>query len=374
MRTFARVVAGGAALAVAYLAFWPVPIEPRAWHAPAFAGYAGAHAVNERLAELRLVSTAPHVGPEHIEVGPDGKLYTGVLAGAILRMNPDGTGEEVFADTGGRPLGLAFDAGGRLIVADGLRGLLAVERDGSISVLVEEYGGAPLLYPDAVVVAADGGLLFTDASQRISPREHGTFDAALLDIMEHSCTGRVLRYDPESGRTSLLMEGLCFPNGLALSRDGRSLFVAETGEYRIWKIDADARGLDARSPAALSGGRARLVATNLPGFPDNLTRGENGRIWVGLTKPRGSAVDALADRPFLRKVALRLPRFLWPVPPSRGHVIAFDEDGRVLVDLQDPSGRLPETSGATEYHGRLYVQSLHALAFGVLPAHVLPSQ
>ena len=74
-----------------------------------------------------------------------------------------------------------------------------------------------------------------------------------------------------------------------------------------------------------------------------------------------------AGAPFLRKVALRLPRFLWPVPPSRGHLIAFDEDGRVLADLQDPSGRLPETSGATEYHGRLYVQSLHASAFGVLP-------
>ena len=365
MRGFARLLAGGAALAVAYLGLWPVPIEPRAWRAPAFAGYAGAHAVNERLAALRLVSIEPHVGPEHIEVGPDGRLYTGVVSGKIVRMNPDGTGAEVFADTGGRPLGLAFDAGGRLIVADALRGLLAVQRDGTVSVLTEEYAGAPLLYPDAVVVAPDGGLLFTDASQRIAPREHGTFDAALFDIMEHSCTGRVLRHDPASGRTGLVMEGLCFPNGLALSRDGQSLFIAETGEYRIWRIDAGARNLDARSS---SGDRARLVASNLPGFPDNLTRGENGRIWVGLTKPRGTAVDALAGRPFLRKMALRLPRFLWPVPPSRGHLIAFDEDGRVLADLQDPSGRLPETSGATEYHGRLYVQSLHASAFGVLSA------
>ena len=77
-------------------------------------------------------------------------------------------------------------------------------------------------------------------------------------------------------------------------------------------------------------------------------------------------MDALAGAPFLRKVAIRLPRFLWPVPPSWGHLIAVDEDGRVLADLQDPSGRLPETSGATEYHGRLYVQSLHASAFGIL--------
>ena len=367
MRVFAALLAGLLAISAAYLALWPVPIEPRAWRAPAFAGFAGAHAENDRLARLRLVSIAPHVGPEHIEIGPDGKLYTGVLSGAILRMNPDGTGIEVFADTGGRPLGLAFDVDGRLIVADALRGLLGVQRDGAVSVLVDEHAGAPILYADAVVIAPDGGVLFTDASRRISPREYGTFDAALLDIMEHSCTGRVLRYEPVSGRTALVIDGLCFPNGLALSRDGRSLFVAETGEYRIWKVDAGARGLDARSvtPSASPGG-PRIVAQNLPGFPDNLTRGESGRLWVGLTKPRGSAVDALAGAPFLRKVIMRLPRFLWPVPPSRGHLIAFDEDGRVLADLQDPPGRLPETSGATEYHGRLYVQSLHASDFGIL--------
>jgi hypothetical protein len=49
-----------------------------------------------------------------------------------------------------------------------------------------------------------------------------------------------------------------------------------------------------------------------------------------------------------------------------GHVLAFDEQGRVLSDLQDPGGKLPETSGATEHAGRLYVQSLHAPTLGVL--------
>ena len=365
MSVRAWLLTGSAALVAAYFAAWPVPIEPRAWSAPAFGGYTGAHAPNERLARLRRVSIEPHVGPEHIEVGPDGKLYTGVLSGAILRMNPDGSGIQVYADTGGRPLGLAFDAGGRLIVADALRGILAVEPGGNISVLVEEYKGEPIGYADAVVIASDGGLLFTDASQRTSPRKHGTFDAALLDVMEHSCTGRVLRHDPASGRTELVIGGLCFPNGVALARDERSLFVAETAEYRIWKIDAAARDLDARS-ALRSAGVARLIAANLPGFPDNLRRGESGRIWVGLTKPRSGTIDALSGWPSLRKAALRLPRFLWPVPPSYGHVMAYDEDGQVLADLQDPYGRLAETSGATEYHGRLYVQSLHASAFGML--------
>lgn len=66
-------------------------------------------------------------------------------------------------------------------------------------------------------------------------------------------------------------------------------------------------------------------------------------------------------------MSLRLPKALWPVPPVYGHVIAFDESGRVVADLQDPSARIPETSGVTERDGKLYIQSLHAAALGVLP-------
>jgi hypothetical protein len=76
----------------------------------------------------------------------------------------------------------------------------------------------------------------------------------------------------------------------------------------------------------------------------------------------------MASHPWLRAVTLRLPKSLWPVPPTYGHIIAFDEDGRVVADLQDPAGRLAETSGVTEHGGRLYVHSLHAPAFGILDA------
>ena len=102
------------AAVLGYLLLWPVPITPVAWVPARFAGYTGPHARNDRLAKLRLVPIAPHVGPEHIAFGPDGLLYTGVLSGAVLRMQPDGTGVETYVNTEGRPLGLAFDAQGRL--------------------------------------------------------------------------------------------------------------------------------------------------------------------------------------------------------------------------------------------------------------------
>jgi hypothetical protein len=74
----------------------------------------------------------------------------------------------------------------------------------------------------------------------------------------------------------------------------------------------------------------------------------------------------MAGSPFLRRVTLRLPRALWPVPPAYGHVVAFDEEGRIVADLQDPSGAYPETTGATETADRLYVHSLHARGLGWL--------
>ena len=53
----------------------------------------------------------------------------------------------------------------------------------------------------------------------------------------------------------------------------------------------------------------------------------------------------MADRPFLREVTLRLPRVLWPLPKRYGHILAFTEDGKIVEDLQDPSGNYPETTG-----------------------------
>jgi hypothetical protein len=76
--------------------------------------------------------------------------------------------------------------------------------------------------------------------------------------------------------------------------------------------------------------------------------------------------DALAPWPFLRAASFRLPHVLLPVPKPYGHALAFNEQGQVLADLQDPSGRYPEVTGITEVKGTLYVHSLVAPAFGML--------
>ena len=348
---------------MAYLALWPAPIQPVSWKAPAAPGYVGPHAANQKLAGLKMIDLGGEEGPEHVVLARDGKLYTTVLSGNILRMNPDGSGREVFANTGGRVLGFDFDATGNLIAADAIKGLLSIGPDRKITVLADQVGGDPIRYADAVVVARNGKMYLSDASTRFAPaRWGGTFEASVLDIIEQSSTGRILEYDPATRGTRVVAKGLSFANGVALSQDEKDLFVAETGKYRVWKIPAEARELD----IAQGGAPARLLLDNLPGYPDNLMRGLDGKIWMGLTKPRSPVVDGMAEKPFLRAMTLRLPRALWPVPKAYGHVMAFTEDGKIVADLQDPSGAYPETTAVTETADRLYVQSLHAKGLGWL--------
>ncbi len=368
-------------LALSYLLFWPTPVSPAAWEAPVDAGYTGVFAVNDRLAGLQHLSLAGDEGPEHIVARvEDGQewLYVALGSGRIVRMLADGSAREEVVRTGGRPLGFDFDAGGALIIADPMwgdhGGLLRVTGRGvsaRIELLADRVDhpapGDAINYIDAVVVAKNGRIYFTDASRRFSSRKWGgTFGASVLDSIEHSATGRLLEYDPETRAVRVLMSNLCFANGLALSGDEKHLFVAETCEYRIWKVAVGAAGASARALTKSSGDPAQIVLSNLPGFPDNLMRGMDGRIWAGLVKPRGAFIDKHAGRPWLRAVVMRLPKSLWPVPPSYGHVFAFDESGRVLLSLQDPGGKYPGTTAVTETADRLYVQSLQAQSLGWL--------
>ena len=112
--------AAGVAIAglAAYLCLWPVPISPQSWEAPAAPGYTGPFAANDKLAKLKTIPLGTEEGPEHLVAARDGKLYAAVTSGAILRMNPDGSGREVVVNTGGRVLGFDFDAAGNIIAAD----------------------------------------------------------------------------------------------------------------------------------------------------------------------------------------------------------------------------------------------------------------
>lgn len=369
---------------LAYLALWPIGVNPVAWTAPKDVDYVGVHQSNQRLAGIQHVSLLPgQEGPEHI-AAHQGAVYTGVANGDIVKIDGKQLLPMVVANTGGRPLGIDFDAQGRMLVADAFKGLLRISGEGAqakiesmLTQIEEPVPNDPVRYADGVKVGSDGSVWLTDASRRFSAKElKSTFEASVFDVVEHSCTGRVIAVDPVSLKSRVALSGLCFPNGMALTPDGKAMFLAETGLYRILKIDLAKLSVTHSSQGAIGAptaqqaleqGAAQVLVDNLPGYPDNLMRGENGRLWVGLTKPRSRLIDKLAGQPFIRSVVLRFPSAMWPVPKPYGHIIAYDDQGKMLENLQDPAGGYPQTTGATELDGKLFIQSLHANTVAWMP-------
>lgn len=115
-----------------------------------------------------------------------------------------------------------------------------------------------------------------------------------------------------------------------------------------------------------SRGLTEPLIENLPGFPDNLSTGQEGRFWLALVSPRNGLLDALSDEPFLRRMVHRLPAFLRPQAVAYGHVLAFDGAGRVVANLQDPDGSYRLATGATEADEHIYLGSLVAPSLGRL--------
>jgi sugar lactone lactonase YvrE len=102
-----------------YLLGWPVAIDPVAWQPTPNPRLTGPLAQSQPFTGLRRLVPDLGKGPEAVPHGPDGFLYTGLQDGRIVRFRPDGAGgAELVAQTGGRPLGLRFDAHGHLVVAD----------------------------------------------------------------------------------------------------------------------------------------------------------------------------------------------------------------------------------------------------------------
>lgn len=341
-----------------YLLAWPVPIDPVAWTAPPNPGYTGVHARNERLRGLETLALGGLHGPEDVALDREGHIYAATHEGVIVRLDKEGRDPQRWAKTGGRPLGIDFDGAGNLIVADAYRGLLSIAPDASVKVLATQAEGIPIRYADDVDVAADGKIYFSDASTKFpAAGGGGTLAASLLDLMEHGGHGRLLVYDPATGKASVVLKGLNFANGVAVSPEQDFVLVNETGSYRVIRYWI----------AGERKGQSAPLIEALPAFPDNISAGEGGRFWVALVSPRNPVVDRLSGSPFLRRMVQRLPAFLRPRPVLYGHVIALDAQGKVVADLQDPSGAYPINTSVTETADYLYIGSLVAPTVARLP-------
>ncbi|GAA2873554.1 strictosidine synthase [Actinoplanes cyaneus] len=308
-------------------------IHPRRWRPPTAADPG-------RTAPLRIerrLETGGH-GPEDVVFDHAGQVVTGLADGRIVRIDPESGERIVLARTGGRPLGLHPRADGGVLVCDHDKGLLEVRPDGTTHVLVDRVDGEPLTFASNVVEGRDGTIWFTTSTTRWSLDEH------VGDVMEHTCTGRLLRRDPDGTVTTLLSD-LKFGNGLVLAPDESYVLVAETTGYRIRRVRRD--------------GRTDLLVENLPGFPDNMWLGSDGLLWVAIAAPRNPLVDRLLPLPgLLRLLVWNLPEAVRPKAAPIAWVMAFGLDGERVHDLRAADGSYGFVTSVAERDGTIVVGSL----------------
>jgi len=304
------------------------------------------------------VHPVPSMGAEDVLVGPDGTVWTGTEDGALWAVDPRTGSTRRVADTGGRPLGLELLPDGRLLVCDAHRGLLAVDNgSGASEVLLDRVEGEPMRFCNNAAVAADGTIWFSDSSR------HYGIEKWKDDFVQDTHTGRLVRRDPD-GTVTVVLDGLRFSNGVALAADESFVAVAECrgrSVVRLWLT----------GPRA--GERDHLV-TDLPGYPDNISRGSDGLVWVTLASPVDGLVERLGAAPMLlRKAVTRIPEALQPKPRRTIRVQAYDDRGTLVHDLDLPQPAhgpgFHMVTGVREHEGRVWLGSLHEAAVAV---HDLP--
>jgi sugar lactone lactonase YvrE len=297
------------------------------------------------------VHPVPAGGAEDVVVAADGSVYSGTEDGQIFRISQDGGRIDSVAHTGGRPLGIEVDSDGRLLVCDARKGLLRVDPEtGAIEPVADSVDGARMVFCNNAAIASDGTVYFSDSSTRYSIEDWKK------DFVENTRTGRLLRLEPD-GTITLLESGLAFANGVALADDESFVAVAETG----------ARTVVRHWLAGERAGQRDFLATDLPGYPDNIARGSDGLIWVTIASPKDPMVELIQKGPLtLRKQVTRIPERLQPRPKRTIRVQAFDNTGALVHDIDLRNDGYHMVTGVREYDGRVWLGSLHEPAVAVV--------
>ncbi|MBK1786534.1 SMP-30/gluconolactonase/LRE family protein [Prauserella cavernicola] len=292
-------------------------------------------------------------GPEDVLVDADGGVYTGLEDGRVIRVGPGGRRIDTIADTGGRPLGIEFFGDEReLLVCDAHRGLLVVSvADGAVRTLVGEIDGVPMVFCNNAAVASDGTIYFTDTSTVFSIERYRD------DLIEQTGTGRLFRRAPD-GRVERVAGGLQFANGVALPPDESFVAVAETSACRVRRfwLKGEETGTEG------------IFVDDLPGFPDNISTGSDGLIWVSQASSKLPVLDVVRKLPAPVRTAVRaLPAWLQPSPASTCGVLAVSALGDVVHRLEGEIDGFDVLSGVRERAGTLYFGSLERNCVATTP-------
>ena len=228
---------------------------------------------------------------EGVAVAADGSVYFSDIpsgegaSGKVYKFDPKTGKTTVHCAASGKSNGLMFDRAGRLIACcganNGLMALCEILPNGKLKLLTGRYNGGRYLSPNDLVILPDGKIYFSD------PRYVG-------GEKEEQDQMAVYRYDPVDGSVQLAIgaKQIEKPNGLALSPDGNTLYVAENNNAPGGRMTLNAFRL--RSDGSL-GPKKVIVDFGDEAGIDGMTVDVQGNIYAAVRSARRFGIVVYTD-------------------------------------------------------------------------------
>ncbi len=189
-------------------------------------------------------------------------LFSDIPNSRIVRVDAGGKVSDFLKPSGGAN-GLVFDAEGTLYACQGqARRVVRINpQDLKVETLCESYDGKPINSPNDLALDGHGGLYFTDPRYGNDPK------------IDQPCMG--VYYIDAKGRTTRVIEDRVRPNGILVTADGKTLYVAEPNKRELWSYEIAA-------PGKLGSGKLIFTgdATLDGGGPDGMCLDANGNLYA----------------------------------------------------------------------------------------------
>lgn len=204
-------------------------------------------------------------------------LFSDTPTDRLFRHNPGKGTSELEVRSGGISA-TTFDTKGSMYIAEPrARRVVRIDKKGKLDVLAERFESKRLNAPNDLVVRRDGNVYFTD------PAFGEQQDSAELGF--HG----VFRVAPK-GEVSAIAQWKTRPNGIALSQDGRTLYVADSDAQTVHVFDLDKDGAASND---------RVLISKIPGAPGGIRVDTTGNIYVAardvfVYSPKGELIRPIS--------------------------------------------------------------------------------
>ncbi|KAJ4708761.1 Strictosidine synthase [Melia azedarach] len=345
--------------------FFFSPISPDELELPLAVTSSDLFPTNSYLQSVIKLGEGLLKGPEDVCIDRNGVLYTASRDGWIKRLHRNGTWENWKFIDSHTLLGLTITTtkdhqNDDLVVCDTKKGLLKISEEAGVTVLASHVNGSKISFADDVIAASDGNLYFSVASTKFGPEDW------YLDLLEAKPHGQLLKYDPSLNETSILLDGLGFANGVALSRDEDYLVVCETWKFRCLKYWLKGK----------SKGKTEIFIENLPGGPDNIKLAPDGSFWIALIQLSSRGLEFVHTSKATKQLIASFPKMIKLFIPAdrKATVINVAPNGNIIRKFDDPTGNVMSlVTSALEFDDNLYLGSLNSNFIGKLPLKNYPN-